>query len=242
MPTQRMTKEDYIQELPALGEAPPPKWSVPELRTRLLELKEEKGLPLRQSKPQTVFRSWVVNMNKCRKKADLINFLKANFQTPLSGNETMEQLQKVGIRHIYEATAPQAEDPVGFGLHCALSYEELYMHHPDYVNWIKKTAAEGQADYRLMRLARWIEAMDQQLKAEMPKETKAPLTGRTMKQGSKPARSSASISSSSVNEELLMLVRNLQEDVAALKEERPRKKVEPADENMSNHSFVVMTP
>lgn len=242
MPTQRMTKEDYIRELLALGEAPPPKWSVPELRTRLIELKEEKGLPLRHSKPQTAFRSWVVNMNKCRKKADLINFLKTNFKTPLTGNETMEQLQKLGIRHIYEETAPQAEDPVGFGLHCALSYEELYMHHTDYANWVKKTASEGQADYRLQRLARWIEAMDKQLNTEIQKETKPPWTGRPMKQGAKPARSSASISSSSVNEELLMLVRNLQEDVAALKEERPRKKVEPADENMSNHSYVVMTP
>ena len=242
MSARRMNKDDYIQELIALGETPPAKWTVPELRLRLAELKEEKGLPTRVQKAKTPFRSWVINLNKCRKKAELIGFLKEHFQVPLTGNETMEQLQKLGIRRIYENTAPQAEDPVGFGVHCALSYEELYMHQPEYAKWVLTTAKEGKADYRLMRLASWINAMNQQLEGEIQKEVPTKVVPRQNRQSTKSVRSSGSTASSSVNEELLMLVRSLQEDVAALKEERPHKKVEASEEGMSTSSFVVMTP
>eukprot|EP00435_Cladocopium_sp_Y103_P050812 s1300_g15.t1 len=242
MPGSRMLKEDYIDQLVALGEEPPQKWTVPELKMRLSELREEKGLPKHNRKAQTPFRSWVINMNKCRKKSELIAFAKDHCHAPLTGNETMEQLQKICIRRIYEMTQPQAEDPVGFGVHCALSYEELCMHQPEYASWVKKTASEGKADYRLLRLARWLEALDQQLMTEAKQMPTVPAVPRPAHKGTKSVHSAGSTASSSVNEELLMLVRNLQEDVAALKEERPRKKIEPADENMSNGSFRVVTP
>ena len=121
MPSQRMTKAGYIVELRALGETPPVSWTLPELKMRLHELKESLGLPLRSPKSQTQFRTLVIEMKKCRKKADLQEFTGGPMQLHMTHNETMETLQKMCLRRIYESTKPAAEDPVGFGAHSALS-------------------------------------------------------------------------------------------------------------------------
>jgi hypothetical protein len=184
----------------------------------------------------------VIEMNKCRKKADLQEFTRGPMQLHMTGNETMETLQKMCLRRIYESTKPAAEDPVGFGAHSALSYEEIYMHQAEYCRWVKPTAAEGQADYRLMRLAGWLNSMDQQLNAEIKQLRPASAPKKPLAQKTKTTRSAGSSVSSSVNEELMNMIKTLQEEVSQLKEERPRKKPETQGETMSTGSFRVVSP
>ena len=241
MPSQRMTKEEYIVELETLGETPV-SWTLPELKMRLHELKESLGLPLRSSKSQTQFRTLVIEMNKCRKKADLQEFTRGPMQLHMTGNETMETLQKMCLRRIYESTKSAAEDPVGFGAHSALSYEEIYMHQEEYCRWVKPTAAEGQADLPPDATCRMAEQHGPA--AERRDQAAAPSLGSQEASGpeDKNSRSAGSSVSSSVNEELMNMIKTLQEEVSQLKEERPRKKPETQGETMSTGSFRVVSP
>ena len=43
-PISKMTKADLTRAIEALGETPPEKWTVSELRCRLMELETEKGV------------------------------------------------------------------------------------------------------------------------------------------------------------------------------------------------------
>ena len=132
----------------------PSAWTIPEMKVRIQEIKEEQGMSLQSSgKRNTPFRVLAIEMNKCSKtKADLQEFTRTRLQMHVTGNETIAQLQKACLRKIYEITPPTPHDPTGFGVHSALSYEELFMTEPGYVKWVLQTASEGHADYRLLRL------------------------------------------------------------------------------------------
>lgn len=242
MPSARMNKEDYILELRALGEEVPPSWTIPEMKVRILEIKEEQGMSLQNpGKSNTPFRVLAIEMNKCsKKKADLQEFTRTRLQLHVTGNETIAQLQKACLRKIYEITPPTPHDPTGFGAHSALSYEELFLTEPGYVKWVLQTASEGQADHRLLRLAKWLERRQ----AEPSKETKKATMAKTQgaRKNATRAASVASDSSSKSNEALIQMIQSLQEEVAALREERPRKKSEKPDEQMTEGSFRVLSP
>jgi len=242
MPSARMNKEDYILELQGLGEEVPSMWTIPELKVRIQEIKEEQGMTLQSSgKRNTPFRVLAIEMNKCSKKrADLQEFTRTRLQMHVTGNETIAQLQKACLRKIYEITPPTPHDPTGFGVHSALSYEELFMTEPGYVKWVLQTASEGQADYRLLRLAKWLESRQVEPTKEVKKALNAKAQGARKQTAA--AASVASDSSSKSNEALIQMIQSLQEEVAALREERPRKKTEKPDEQMTEGSFRVLSP
>ena len=159
MPAYKPTKEDYILELQSLGEDPPEDWTVMEIKTRLHEIKEAQGMCLQTNgKKTTPFRVLVIEMNKCsKKKALLQEFAKSKMMLPISGHETIPRLQQMCLQKIYETTPATPQDPAGFGMHCSLTYEEIFLNEPDYAKWVMQTAMEGQADHRLRCLANWLE-------------------------------------------------------------------------------------
>ena len=131
-----MQKDDYISAIQALAEKPPASWTIPELQTGLHALQEEYGIPHGQSKTKTPFKMMALQMNKAsKKKSDLQAFARKDLGLNLTGNKTIPVLQRECLRKIYMVTAPNAMDPVGFGLHSALSYEEVY-HGPTPGHWL----------------------------------------------------------------------------------------------------------
>lgn len=77
-----------------------------------------------------------VDLNRAsRKKADLIEHVKSLGVT-VTGTETIKVLQTRGIQAVYDQSVPSGEDLVGFGLHAAKSYEELYQQEKSYVQWM----------------------------------------------------------------------------------------------------------
>lgn len=151
MPTK--TKADYINEMLELGEAPPEKWTITELKVRINELRQEKGV-MNHHKGRTELQEWVVRLNRAsRKKLELQKFVQEELKAPVNQNSTVAELQKQAMDRIYTISRACGEDPVGFGQHAALSYEELMVSKPDYTQWVLKTEAEGEASPRLIRLA-----------------------------------------------------------------------------------------
>jgi hypothetical protein len=240
MPAYKPTKEDYILELQSLGEDPPEDWTVMEIKTRLHEIKEAQGMCLQTNgKKTTPFRVLVIEINKCsKKKALLQEFAKSKMMLPISGHETIPRLQQMCLQKIYETTPATPQDPAGFGMHCSLTYEEIFLNEPDYAKWVVQTAMEGQADhYRLRRLANWLEDRHKE-PAKKITVVKAKAS-KTKKTG---AASIGSSASSSSNEALMEMIHNLQEEVAALREERPHKRAEKSDDQMSMGSFRMVSP
>ena len=59
----QMKKSELIHALKSLGETPPEQWTVPELRTRLMEAEEEKGIIRTKGRKMTVLQHWVCRLN-----------------------------------------------------------------------------------------------------------------------------------------------------------------------------------
>ena len=150
------TKKDFVAEMMQLGEVPPEKWGITELKVRLAELREERGL--NQKNPQqTDLQQWVLLLNRAsRKKADLQKFNHNQLQLAVAENATIAQLQKQAIERIYQMSKADPTDPVGFGEHSALSYQEILVSQPSYCKWVIQTSSEGQCCARLTRLATWL--------------------------------------------------------------------------------------
>ena len=239
MPAYKPTKEDHILELQSLGEDPPEDWTVMEIKARIHEIKEAQGMCLQTNgKKTTPFRVLVIEMNKCsKKKALLQEFAKTKMMLPISGHETIPRLQQMCLQKIYETTPATPQDPAGFGMHCSLTYEEIYLNEPDYAKWVVQTAMEGQADHRLRRLANWLEDRHKE-----PAKKVTMIKAKASKTKKTGAASIGSSASSSSNEAVMEMIHNLQEEVAALREERPHKRAEKSDDQMSMGSFRMVAP
>lgn len=115
---RKMTVEQLRAELERLGETPPKRWTKVELEQRLSEMYEEQPQmkPGSNKKVTTSLRQQVAALNQnSRKKAQLQEWCRTHLRMPISGNETIAQLQKAAMIRIYEETQPSPEDPVGFG-------------------------------------------------------------------------------------------------------------------------------
>lgn len=155
MPTK--TRADYIEEPRELGETAPAKWTITEMKIRISELREEKGMNTKK-KGQTELQVWVVRLNKAsRKKSELQRFIQEELQSPVNDSDTIVQLQKQALEKIYMVSQTCGEDPVGFGVHSALTYEEVLERYPQYAQWVVQTSEEGECSSRLRRLATWIQ-------------------------------------------------------------------------------------
>ena len=135
---------------------------------------------------------------------------------------------------------------MGFGEHAAKTYQEVWTHHPSYVKWALKVSQEEEVSPRLGRFIRWLN-MDLKMEpAEEEAKVQEEITTDMLKKmgyldrrskGAEPSEisfKSGSATSSQVAQAnqlrttLVSTVKDLQEEVRDLKEEKsmsqPRKK------------------
>ena len=256
----RPTKAELILAMAELGEVPPKVWSQVEIAARLDELRAERGLPplsTQGRKEKTLLRKMVIALNQAAKrKADLQVFATHTLGLAQISNDTVPLLQKKCLLKIYQDTPATGEDPVGFGRHSSLTYQEVQVHHPDYAQWILQTS-EDECDPRLGRLAGWLQSQSQMpvetKKEELPEPIpqsllieKGYLKPNMMKvktEGSQRSSNSASVSSSQLEqtnqmiERLACMMGEMKEEISEMKQERPRKEVKgsatPSDTSFS---------
>lgn len=237
-PTKSMLKKELLD---SFEEVAPTQWTIPEIESRLQELKEANGMPTQRKKGRTPLRTMMIELNRASKKKSMLqDFLQNTLNVTVNPNHTMQQLQTQGTRHIYMLAEPSAEDPVGFGEHCSLQYKELLMNHGQYAQWVLTTDEEAESvDYRLHRLAIWLR--QEKLKSmPMPKAKVAPTTKGFSTTSMK--NSNDATNQEDVMQQMISL-RDLKEDVDHLKAERPRKKVEAAaNAELTDSSMSSFTP
>ncbi len=265
----RPNKTELVKELADLGEVAPKSWTMVEIETRILEIYEEQGrVRYTGGKLKTPFKLAMVELNKnSKKKADLQAYLQHNLQIHITGHETIPQLQKMAIKKVYQCTNPEHADPVGFGEHCSLSYQEVIATHPKYCEWVIKTASEGQCDYRLDRLAQWVKSQwevrppttpsTETYKGYTDKEKSGKGKGKSMKEieptkmtlpspeSDRMSETSATSSQMAILMQMAETLATLKEDVDHLKTERPHKKIEREKGDLSKAStgsFVEVDP
>lgn len=253
-------KASYVQALAAFGEVPPKSWGVTELKNRLQELEEEHGIVRVKGRVTTDLQSWTVKLNKAAsKKAHLQAFCQQELGLTITWNETIDQLKRLAMEKIYYVSKPSPQDGVGFGTHASLTYEELAMTQKEYCAWVTKTAKEGGCNYRLSRLARWLEDVDKEefprtsamtskgyMKTMMPKaKAAASSLVAPAPEAHSPKGSTRSVTSSeamkmmeqtqAMMQQMMGAVAHIKEEVDQLKEEKPHKK----KNNTSDGSFEM---
>ncbi|CAE7039700.1 unnamed protein product [Symbiodinium sp. CCMP2592] len=218
---EKMNKGQLQEHLGKLGEECPTQWGKAEIKARICELVEELGQEIPSGRTRPPLATMMTEMNKgSRKKADL------------------------AIRKIYDLSPATGMDPVGFGRHASLSYEEIMKEWPEYCQWVLQTAHENgkESDYRLQRLAGW-------LRNQPTKEKSYPTT--KAKARSPATRSPYPATSSGSHEDQSEKIRQLTEameimkaEMAALVPEPRRKKAEASkseDEGISPDSFSMVS-
>ena len=256
MPT--MKKPELIQALKDLGETPPKQWTVLELETRLSELRVEQGLPEFDSKKtRTPLRQMMVELNRAQRlKHELVEHVSKTLRVPLTGTETIKVLMQKGMAAIYDQAPASGQDPVGFGKHASLSYEEIWISHRSYATWVMDTSWENGDDAcpRLHRLANWLEERKKRVDIATPRKAAAsshtdPAVPTTQKSMTGPSGTSSGYEkpnpeSDPKTHEMIQMLANtvveLKEEMSALKGELPRKGQRSAPSEVTDQSFELM--
>lgn len=113
---QSLKKPELIEAIRALGEEPPAKWGVTELRVRLQELEEEQGVIRQSGRVCTSLQEWTVKLN-------LVEFCQSELRT-------IPQLSWKAMDGIYQIAELDGQDPMSFGKYASLSYEEVRLTDP----------------------------------------------------------------------------------------------------------------
>ena len=246
-----MTRDQLRPALIQHGEEPPRTWTKLELRQRLAEVAEE-GIKFgSKKKERTTLGEKVKELNQAAKKKETLKQHLLAQGLELTGNETSAVLQHMGLRHYMETIPPEGGDNVGFGKHSSSTYQELRDQDPGYCRWVKTTATEEKgADPRLQRLAKWLEAAENE---ELVKPTRGyPKEKKVMNEPGQASQATAAASKGPLTPEMQMMqtmlqkMEKMQEEILDLKEERPRKKndrfraPEPEDGQATDSSFQMV--
>ena len=249
----QMKKSELIEELRKQGETPPEKWGVVELRSRVLQIYEERGIPTKKNQ-RTDMREMVVQLNKASSRKNTLQQHCRDLGIPVTGNETKPQLQKAAMIRIYEKSTPDPMDPVGFGKAAALTYAEIRS-DTQYCNWVRTTWKEDPQGCcpQLGRLAQWLIAEERKMfdskDAEIlpvktqgyhhdeptPMVTPAPTRVR-VKQESAASSAGSANSSTAVMEMMGILtetVKELKEEVAELSSQKRAHKTPGSDDSFT---------
>lgn len=244
----RMNRGELVTALQAFGETPPSKWTIPELRTRLLQLQEEHGVVTSKGKKVTDLRQHVVQLNQASKKKSVLQQYCDKLGVPINYQETIPQLQMTAMTKIYEISKPDGSDPVGFGKGAALTYDEL-REDKQYCQWLMKTWEEGSTCPQLSRFARWYQQieMNPTVNTNKTDTKKTDEPNLTIKTPVKEEKAETVSSQSEATQEMVMVMRQMmmtmteiKEELSDLHPERPRKKPDVQDEHMSQQSFEVV--
>ena len=237
-----LTRAEMRQALTQLGETPPSKWTKPELRLRLEQVTGEdmSQRVKKESKQRSPYDEIVRRMNAASKrKATLIEFCRQELNMHNLDSWTIVRIQHEAMKVIYTVAPADATDLVGFGMHGRLTYRDLRLQQPGYVKWVKETARKntGEADPRLLRLARWLETEGDE---EMVPEGKKVNYKNLGVEKDPPKSPEKGYPSSSAEETTLTMMKNmchaieeLKNEVAVLKSEPRRKMVASKDETES---------
>ena len=245
-----MTKEQLRQEIAVLtsGEDPPSTWSKTELKCRLAVLREENGMTVSgRGQSKTPLQQAISKLNTASKnKSNLRKHLREAMGISVDDNETMLQMQKKGVAYLYENVMVVDGDVVGFGRHAALTYLEVVTEYPRYTAWVKQTAREEkECCPQLRRLATWIEQTENGKSVTTTKSVPAlqeppPEVSSSASQGTsrrippRPERHNSqpkSAEDTKVMSQLLETMKEIKEEVAELRGERPRKKEKDGNES-----------
>ena len=236
-------KAELVQILAALGEQAPPSWTVMEIKNRIREIQETQGIHPRGKQQRTPLAEQMTRLNVAsRRKGNLAEYMTRELDMPVNPNDTVAQMQRHAIKKIYMTTEASGTDPVGFGEHSALSYQEVAISHPNYCHWVIQTSKEEDHSYMLGRLAQWL--IRQKNQPPVPKGgPPTPKSKASVKQQN-PYPSSQATSSDGTREmmaQMMEMVSQLKEEVEGLKQERPRKKAD-TEKTESVNSFKLVNP
>ena len=224
---EKMNKGMLQEHLHKLGEECPPQWSKAEIKARIYEIMDDLGEEIPSGRTRPPLATMMTEMNKAaRKKADLIQYAEDKLGLMISPNMTVRTIQNHAIRKIYDLSPATGMDPVGFGRHASLTYEEIMQEWPDYCHWLLQTARENgkESDYRLQRLAGWLR--NQSPKEKLYPTTKAKARSVTTQRSYPAASSEASEDQNEKIRQLTEAMEVMKAQMAALTPEPPRKKAE----------------
>ena len=254
-----LTNAQLRAQIQQYGETPPSRWTKAELQMRLEELSGKNAFVAapKQKAEKSQYQQLVQDLNQAaRKKDHLMTFCQETLRLNVNRNMTINQMRRDAMHAIYQKSVPDPTDVVGFGKHASLTYEEIKIHHPDYAQWVKTTAAEDtDTDPRLQRLAGWLENNPARVgqaatilarRAETSKDQMMPRTEG--KKNDKKTSGSSGYShspseSSTTSSQVLMLanlVEQLREEVADLKNEPRRKKTTVETEGTNSEDSFAM--
>ncbi|CAL1160364.1 unnamed protein product [Cladocopium goreaui] len=108
----RATRKELVEELlMTFGETAPKQWSIMEIESRLLELKEANGMVTQKGKVRPPMRHAMIELNKAsKKKSDLLDYVNNKLMVKTRGTETIQELQRLGTKKIYQTTAEDVDN------------------------------------------------------------------------------------------------------------------------------------
>ena len=253
------TRESLRAQLLEMGERPPTRWTKAELQQRVEELTGINPTIRVKNNEVSEYRRLITEMNAAaKKKANLQAFCRDRLRMSQIDNYTIAQMVRAATQEIYHRSTPDPSDMVGFGKYAALTYAELKEQQPAYCSWVKRTAEEGEADPRLIRLAGWLDNQpDRVLQAvEKSKQraassaasssttpTRTPMPSTTQKWSGRRSVGypQATEESEDKLDKIQEMMLKMQEEIRELKTEPARKKkgIE-SDSEMSDQSFSMV--
>ncbi|CAE7663162.1 GIP [Symbiodinium sp. CCMP2456] len=223
MDIQKLKKAELQATLRELGEEPPTRWTKKELTQRILEIKP--SLAEKPTKQVTDLQAKIKALGVAARKKSTLTAFCEEVGVDMRSNHNMWSMEQAALRRLYDISTPAAEDVVGFGQHSTLLYRDILILHPSYKDWAIRAAKTATADYRLVRLATWLE---QQSSEDIELyQTKSEIMDKKSKD-IKATPSKASSSSEVPVEQLknmMETMHNLQQEVAEMRAEKPRKEV-----------------
>lgn len=138
------------------GETAPRTWHKNQLLLRLTELEGIEAVMAAGPPKHSPLREMEIKINKAaRKKSDLQD-LASEMGVAFTSNETIQVLTLKLMEAAYARTSGNGQDPLGFGMHSHLTYQEAQDQQTSYCQWVLDTAQEGDACFRLRRFAEWL--------------------------------------------------------------------------------------
>ena len=147
-----------LEQLRSLCETVPEKWTIPQIKARLTEIKAENKV-----NPESTLKGKLKNLHQAsRLKGNLMEHLK-DLGIPVNPNRTISQMVAQGEKEIHALFEPEDNEFVGFGKYGDKTYLEVWSEHPSYASWVLTTNQESDSPHwRLRRFARWLQQQKHQ--------------------------------------------------------------------------------
>ena len=152
------SQEGLVAQLREMGEAVPEKWTIPQLKARLAEIRED-----HKANPESTLKGKLQKLHQAsRNKGVLMEHLK-DMGVPVNPNRTIAQMVALGEEEIHALFEPEAGEFVGFGKFGDKTYQEVWDEHQSYVSWVITTNQESDSPHwRLRRLSQWCQMQKHQ--------------------------------------------------------------------------------